>query len=144
MTATPPLLRLMDGKRARPRKAPAGSPKESRLQTDVADILKAHARMEWRWSHFPAGERRDVRTGARLKRMGLQKGWPDFQLVSPRGLFHALELKRAGEDLTEEQQDFQVWCCRFGVPHSVAYSLNDALAVLDAWGVLRVRIGGAR
>jgi hypothetical protein len=144
MTAIPPLLKIMEGKRARPRKAPLTVPKEYRLQTDVADVLKDHAIPTWRWSHFPAGERHDVRTGARLKRMGLQKGWPDFQLVSPRGLFHALELKRVGEELTEEQQDFQVWCCRFGVPHSVACSLNDALAVLDAWGVLRVRIGSAR
>jgi hypothetical protein len=144
LTAIPPLLKIMDGKKARPRKAPLTVPKEYRLQTDVADILKAHALPEWRWSHFPAGERRDVRTGTRLKRMGLQRGWPDFQLISPRGLFHALELKRAGEDLTEEQEAFQLWSIRHGVPHSVAFTIDEALAVLGAWGVLRVRIGGAR
>src|ERR1700730_16231964 len=74
---------LAEGRRARPRKAPCTVPKEHKLQTEVADVLRSHARPEWQWSHFPAGERRDVRTGARLKRMGLQRGWADFQLVSP-------------------------------------------------------------
>jgi hypothetical protein len=107
----------------------------------VADVLKDHALPEWRWSHFPAGERRDVRTGARLKRYGLQKGWPDVVLINPAGLFHGLELKRIGQDLTDEQADFQVWCCRFGVPHSVADTFDQALAVLSAWGCLRLGIG---
>ena len=89
------------------------------------------------------GERRDVRTGARLKRMGLQKGWPDFQLVSPRGLFHALELKRVGEELTEEQEAFQLWSIRHGVPHSVAFTFDEALAFLDAIGCLRIKIVAA-
>jgi hypothetical protein len=134
----------MDGRRARPRKAPRGTPKECRLQTDVADVLKAHALPEWRWSHFPAGERRDVRTGARLKRYGLQRGWPDIVLINPGGTFHGLELKRVGEELTEDQEDFQLWCIRHGAPHSVAYSFDEALAFLDAIGCLRIRIGGAR
>jgi hypothetical protein len=138
MKATLPILMLAEGLKPRARRAPRTAPKEYRLQTDVADVLKDYALPEWRWSHFPAGERRDVRTGARLKRMGLQRGWPDFQLVSPRGLFHALELKRLGEDLTDEQQDFQLWCCRFGVPHSVAYSFDEALAALSHWGCLRI------
>ena len=142
MSATPSLLKLMTGSKARPRKVPQTAPKEYRLQTDVADVLKDHALPTWRWSHFPAGERRDVITGARLKRMGLQRGWPDFVLVSPHGAFHGLELKRLGEDLTDEQLDFQLWCIRHGVAHSVADSFDLALAALDAWGCLRIRIGG--
>jgi hypothetical protein len=140
MRATAPLLALMQGQRVRPRRAPKIRPREIALQIAVATLLRDHARPEWRWTHFPAGERRDVRTGARLKRMGLQKGWPDVVLISPAGLFHALELKREGEPLTDEQQEFQLWCCRFGVPHSVAYSFDEALAVLSAWGCLRIAL----
>lgn len=142
--STPPLLMLAEGRKPRARKTQLDRPKEYRLQKDVADVLKDHALPEWRWSHFPAGERRDVRTGARLKRMGLKKGWPDFQLVSPRGLFHALELKRIGEDLTDEQADFQLWCVRSGVSYAVARTLAEALTALDHWQCLRVKIGGAR
>jgi hypothetical protein len=35
------------------------------------------------WSHFPSGESRDARTGAKLKHMGLQPGWPDFIIIVP-------------------------------------------------------------
>jgi hypothetical protein len=140
--STPPLLMLAEGRKPRPRKAPITAEKEITLQCEVAGVLRAHALPDWRWSHFPAEERRDVITGARLKRMGLQRGWPDFVLVSPAGLFHALELKREGEDLTEDQESFQLWCVRHRVPHSVAFTLDQALAILDHWGCLRIRIGG--
>jgi hypothetical protein len=40
----------------------------------TAKLLRTHAAPEWRWSHFPAGEARDARTGARLKAMDLQRG----------------------------------------------------------------------
>ena len=144
MTATPPLLMICEGRKPRTRKAPLARPKESKLQCAVADLLRPHALPEWRWTHFPAGEWRGVITGARLKRMGLKRGFPDIQLISPAGLFHGLELKREGESLTEDQADFQLWCIAHGVPYSVAYSIDEALAVLDAWSCLRIKIGGSR
>jgi hypothetical protein len=137
MSATPPLLMLCEGRKPRARKAPVSRPKESLLQCAVAYLLRRHALPEWRWTHFPAGERRDVITGARLKRMGLQRGFPDIQLISPAGLFHGLELKRAGESLTDDQADFQLWCIRSGVPFSVCRTTEEAFAVLDAWQCLR-------
>ena len=41
--------------------------------------------------------------------MGFEKRRPDFVLVSPDGLFFALELKRRGETLTDEQDAFRNW-----------------------------------
>ena len=143
MTATPPLLMICEGRRPRPRKAPLARPKECTLQCAVADVLRPHALPEWRWTHFPAGEGREVITGARLKRMGLQRGFPDIQLISPPGLFHGLELKRSGEKLTDDQEAFQTWCIANAVPYCVAYSIDEALAALDAWACLRIKIGGA-
>jgi hypothetical protein len=144
MTSTPPLLMIAEGRRPRPRSAPLARPKESRLHCSVADILRAHALPDWRWTTFPAGERRSLITGARLKRMGLKRGWPDFQLVSPIGRFHGLELKRLGEILTEDQEAFQLWAIRNSIPYSVADSIDQALAILDAWGCLRIKIGCPR
>jgi hypothetical protein len=146
MNPTPPLLALVEGRTSRARKAPTGLPKETTLHMAVAALLRDHARSEWRWTHFPAGEARDVRMGARLKAMGLQRGWPDFILVPPSGLLHALELKRLGEQLTEEQEQLQRWFIVNGLPHSVAYSVDEAFAVLDCWDALRIKIArqGAR
>ena len=144
MSSDPPLLLLAEGRKPRPRKAPSTASKECKLQCEceVAAILRDHALPNWRWSHFPAGERRDVITGTRLKKFGLQPGWPHIQLISPAGLFHGLELKREGELLTGAQENFQLWAIRNGIPHSVARTFDQAVGVLDAWGCLRIRIGG--
>ena len=136
----PPLLMIAEGHHPRPRKAKAPSPKELALHLAVADVLRRFARPDWRWSHFPAGEHRDVRTAAKLKAMGVQRGWPDFVLFDPSGQLHALELKRVGEALSEDQESFQKWAISHGVPHSVSRSVDEALAVLDVWGTLRVKI----
>ena len=139
----PPLLMLAEGRRPRPRKTAVPRPKEIELHMAVADLLRRFARQDWRWSHFPAGEHRDVRTAAKLKAMGVQRGWPDFTLFDPTGRLHALELKREGESLSEDQESFQEWAISHGVPHSVSRSVDEALAVLDAWGTLRIKIAVA-
>jgi hypothetical protein len=140
----PPLLALAQGRRVRPRKPAVERPKELALHMAVADTLRRFAKPAWRWSHFPAGEHRDVRTAAKLKAMGVQRGWPDFVLFDPSGLLHALELKRLGETMSEDQEAFQTWCIVRGVPHSVSRSVDEALTVLDAWGALRIKIGGGQ
>lgn len=140
----PPLVMLAAGRKPRPRKAPIVRPKEIAIHMAVAKLLRDHARLEWRWTHVPNGELRDPRTAAKLKAMGVRRGWPDFILVSPAGLLHSLELKRLGETLSEDQQDFQSWCIVHGLPHSVAQSFEDALAVLDHWGALRIKLASVR
>jgi hypothetical protein len=135
---------LCEGRKPRPGKASKTAPKEIVLHMAVAKILRDHALPEWQWCHIPSGELRDVRTAVKLKRMGTKPGWPDIVLIPPSGRMHCLELKRQGEDLTEDQEAFQLWCIRHGVPHSVAWTIDDALAALDAWGCLRIRIGGSR
>jgi VRR-NUC domain len=143
MTALLPLLMIAGGRKPRLRKAPRIRAKESVLHTAVAKLLRDHCLPEWLWTHFPAGERRDVITGARLKRMGLQRGWPDFILISPHGSLRFLELKRQGEALSDDQEKFRVHCIRHGIPHAVAFDVDQALATLDQWGCLRIKIGGA-
>lgn len=115
------------------------SPKELKLQFSVAKLLQDFCHPDWRYTHFPAGELRDDKTGAKLKRMGLKAGWPDFQIVSPQGLFHALELKREGEALNDNQEDFAAFCRKNGIPHAVVDTFKDAVETLNAWGCLRVK-----
>jgi hypothetical protein len=143
MSTIPPLLMLCEGRKPRPRKAPKTAPKEIALHMSVAKVLRDHALPEWQWCHIPNGELRDKRTAGKLKQMGTKPGWPDFVLIPPAGQLHCLELKRLGETLSDAQEGFQLWCIRHGVPHSVAWTIDDALAALDAWCVLRIKIGGS-
>lgn len=120
------------------------SPKEIQLHYDVAKFLKDYSHADWRWTHFPAGEIRDEKTGAKLKRMGLKAGWPDFQIIAPSGLYHALELKRRGEKLNDDQQAFADWCALHDVKHAVVDTYKDAVTVLNDWGCLRIKFTEVR
>ena len=71
--------------------APA-PPKEFQLHCMLADTLKLCCSDRWRWTHLPMGEHRDIITASRLKRMGVQPGWPDFIFIGP-GEVIFLELK---------------------------------------------------
>ena len=53
-------------------------PKEFALHCAVADTVRRWILPGWIWTHFPAGEARSAITGARLKRMGLARGFPDL------------------------------------------------------------------
>lgn len=142
----PPLLQIASGRKPRVllRKIQRDRPKEIVLHMSVAKLLRDFGRADWQWTHIPAGEARDKRTAGKLKQMGTRAGWPDFVLVPPSGNLHCLELKREGEKLSDEQDKFRDWCIRHGVPHVVAFSIDDALAAVDLWGCLTHRIGGAR
>ena len=136
----PPLLALAQGRKPRLRKAPVIRPKEILLHMKTAAILREYCLLDWRWTHVPSGERQDPRTAAKLKAMGLGRGWPDFQLFSPEGRPHFLELKRPPERLTEDQEDFRQWCVKHGVPHAIAHSANEVLAAFERWQCLRIEV----
>jgi hypothetical protein len=142
MTTLPPLIALAEGRKVRPRKATIARPKEVILHFAVAKILREHCHSEWQWTHIGHGEARDIRTAAKLKAMGVRRGWPDFVLVPPAGQLHCLEFKRLGEKLSEDQEAFRLWCIRHGVPFAVAHSFDEAIGTLDHWQCLRIKIAG--
>jgi len=106
----------------------------------VADVLRRWLMPGWRWTHIPLGEHRTKATAAKLKRMGVNPGWPDIILLSPLGLPHFLELKRRGGDLTDQQDEFKQWCRDRKVPHFVTDSFDAAVAQLKTWGAVRAAI----
>jgi hypothetical protein len=106
----------------------------------IADTLRRGATPGWIWTHFPAGERRDLGAAARLKRMGLKGGFPDFLLIAPDGVHHWLELKRGNAALTDDQKAFQLEMNMRGVPCAVARSYELAIAQLKEWGAVRVSL----
>lgn len=137
----PSLLLLAEGRRAKPRKAPPiVRPREIILHMQVAKLLRTYARADWQFTHVPNGEVRDKRTAAKLKQMGTRAGWPDFILIPPHGLLHCLELKRIGEKLTGEQNLFRKWCIANGIPHVVAFTLDEVLAAFADWGCLTIKL----
>lgn len=119
------------------------SPSEFQIHCGVADALRMLARPGVLWSHFPSGESRDARTGAKLKHMGLQPGWPDFIIIVPgddpwsRPRICFLELKTIRGRLSQTQQEFRDNAVAVGCRHSVARSVDEAVEVLSRWGAIR-------
>jgi hypothetical protein len=136
----PPLIMLAEGRKPRLRKPASVHPKEIALHMQVADLLRQHCREEWLWTHFPAGEVRNIRVAHKLKIMGVKRGWPDFMMIPSCGIIHSLELKRKNGRLTEDQEIFQNHAIRHGWPHCVARSMDDVLKIFDHWGCLRIMI----
>ena len=114
----------------------------------VADVLERWATKGWQWTHLPFGEHRNAITGARLKRMGTKRGWPDFILLPPlpdehvpwARIAHFLELKRKGGLLTDEQFELMEWLTINGYEYKVCDNFDDAIYVLRNWGALKSTI----
>jgi hypothetical protein len=119
------------------------------MQCAVADLLRRFAKPTWQWTHIANGEERPAEyingvrvswAGARLKRAGVQPGWPDIFLLSPGGKPHCMELKRRKAKPSEHQAAFALWCGLNNVPHAFVDDVADAIKVLNQWGVLRNKI----
>lgn len=115
--------------------------KEFNTHVMVADILQRWGTTGWRWTHLPFGENRNPVTGARLKRMGTKRGWPDFILCSPYpAKAHFLELKRKGGVLSDEQLDLMQWFKANEYAYEVADNFKDAIDILKQWGAVRASV----
>ena len=132
-----PLLALAQGRKVRAWRAPVWRPRESKLHVLVADVLRKHCLPDWRWT-FLNRKAKDPREGAIFKTMGLQRAWPDFQLLSPRCMFHGLEIKREGEDLREDQEEFRAWVLSHGGEYEVASTIDRVLDIFRYWKCLRI------
>jgi hypothetical protein len=141
MTAAtlPPLLAIARGSKVRLRRARVQAPKEIKLHVHVADLLRDHCLPEWRWTHINR-KAANAREGAILKKMGANRGWPDFILVSPYGSIRCLELKRLGEETSGDQEEFRLWCSQCGIPHVVAWTMDQVHEAFMNWRCLRIEI----
>jgi len=106
------------------------------LQAAVVEHLRLRARPGVLWIHVPNGERRDKITGAKLRRLGVLPGASDL-LFWHEGNSFALELKSRGGRSSEAQLEFVSRFNNAGGHTAVAEGIDRALAVLEAWGLLR-------
>jgi hypothetical protein len=110
------------------------------LHFTITDILERWLSEGWQFNHIASGEYRTPATAARLKRLGVRPGWPDFILLSPAGVPFFLELKRRGGALSEAQRDFANWCIAHGVAFAWHDNFDAALSQLQTWGAVRVAL----
>jgi VRR-NUC domain len=116
-------------KRARP---------EQQIHSAVVEHLRLRAKPDVLYLHPANGGSRDIREAARFKRMGVLAGASDL-LLWHRGNSFALELKSPGGRLSDAQLGFLARFNDAGGHSASAEGVDRALAILEAWGLLRGR-----
>lgn len=115
-------------------------PKPLRAEQAIQMAVCVHLR--WRavpglvWWHTPNGGQRSPVEAAILKGMGVRAGVSDLILVH-RGQIYALELKAAGGLASQEQRRFLDEIAAAGAFTGIAHGLDEAIAALEHWGLLR-------
>ena len=115
---------------------------ELSFHIETAKLLNAYARQDTLHFHVPNGEKRDPRTAARLKQMGVRAGVADFTIIVNGGV-HFLELKTSKGRLSTDQIVFSEDAERAGASFHVAHSLDDVIDTLNRIGALRVVLNRA-
>lgn len=148
-TRGPDLLTWQDRKRSRRGYTEVlATPTEQQWHIDLVTAIKRHSLLSpgWRMTHFPSGGERTGKSGGIMKAMGLERGWPDLLFARPRlvecpvAILHGLELKRLGEEPTDEQQAIGAWFNANGWPWAWVDRIEAAWAILQVWGALRMRV----
>jgi hypothetical protein len=111
---------------------------EAQIQRAVVDHLHLRAKPDVLWLHVPNGGRRDARTGATLKRLGVLAGASDL-LLWHNGNSFALELKSPGGRPSDAQLEFLARFNDAGGHSAVVEGVDRALACLEAWDLLKGR-----
>jgi VRR-NUC domain len=122
--------------RAKPFRLVALEPGEFEFHVSLVDALRKFAAPDCLWLHIGNGERREVVTGARLKRMGVRRGAADLLFIRPGAPPLFLEIKTSTGRLSETQRAFQELAERAGCEYRVCRSLDEALALLWRRGFL--------
>jgi hypothetical protein len=116
---------------------------EQQIQRAVFHHLAVRAASAVFAFHPANGGWRSPVEGAILKGMGVRAGVPDIVAVK-NGQCYALELKAPDGRLTPAQRDAHAALAAAGATVAVAYGLDDALARLEAWGLVRGSCQGRR
>lgn len=85
--------------------------------------------------HPANGGRRDAKTGAMLKALGVKAGVADIVLVRQGGVMAFIEIKADKGSISPAQRDWRDWCGENGVPYAVVRSVGDVQAVLTDWNI---------
>ena len=116
--------------------------KEFELHCMIADVLRRWCSPLWRYTHMPAGEKRDMVTAMRLKRMGVTPGWADFQFFGPRRAVVFMELKRPGGGgrLSEPQEELSRFLVDCGHKYITTNDFQHALDQLRDLEIVLARV----
>lgn len=108
---------------------------EHRLQRAVAQHLVFRAAPGIYWSSIDHASRDKILNAERKKR-GVKAGLPDILIIAD-GAPYGLELKVGKGRQSNEQRATEAEWFRAGGVYAVAHGINQALAILEGWGIIK-------
>ena len=109
---------------------------EHDMQAALIDNLRVRARRDVHWFAIPNAGKRTPRTAARMQQEGLQAGVADLCIMLPGGRVIWVELKTSKGRQSAAQKAFQSVCETLDHPYLMPRSLDEAIVLLRAEGVL--------
>lgn len=120
--------------------------REDPLTIATSDMLRVALPDHVLWTHHPNNfmpidhknpeqVRRQKKHSARMAKMGLRPGWPDYDFIKPDdGRMHMIEMKTLKGSLSKEQREFRDECQRQGIPWALCRTTAAVWEQLNAWG----------
>ena len=110
---------------------------EEITQTNLVAHLRWRAMPGVIWFAVPNGGPRSKASAGKLKAMGVRRGVHDLVFLMPGPGVFTLELKYADNKMTPEQEQFARDIEAIGGEWACAWTLDDALKILEAIGAIR-------
>lgn len=110
---------------------------ELAIHCAIVQLLNATKRPGVIFWHTPNGEKRDMATAMKLKRMGVLPGVSDLIIMDGRSFF-AMEVKAPGEKPTPEQLIFLNTFHATGGKTAVVESVGQAERQFIDWNITRI------
>ncbi len=89
--------------------------------------------------HIPNEGKRSISYGAKLKRMGMRRGFPDIFIARARGKYHGLVIEMKYDDgkTTKDQKDWLRILSSEGYAVAVVYSADAAIGLIKQYEKLK-------
>lgn len=116
--------------------------REQAIQKAVAELLDTAGQPGLVWFHVPNGGARSPVEAAIFKGLGVKPGVPDI-FAFYQGALYVLELKTEDGTLSDEQRVMLERLAAAGARTAVAYGVDQAIAVLKSWGLVRIAMEAA-
>jgi hypothetical protein len=109
---------------------------ERDIHITICALLDVYAHPRLIWFHPANGEKRNIVTAMRLKKMGVKRGIPDLAFTLPDGRSAYMEIKTPKGRMSDHQKYYRQKCWDMNVPYALVTCADDAMAILYEWGAL--------
>lgn len=132
------VARIKSAKTKRKKRVPRkDGPLEHDIQSRAVSLLRTLVKQDVHVYAIANGGYRRPSEAIRLKAEGVKAGIADLVFLAPNRVVGFLEMKTKRGSLSDEQIGFQSICIRHGHLWGEARSVEEAVDVVRAWGLLR-------